>query len=104
MFTPSQFPKTALVTAGGTREPIDDVRRVTNDSTGNFGLVIARELASRGIETTVVASPPAQELVRKDDRFKFVPFESFADLKDRLHSFKNSPWRLSCYCRNLGIR
>lgn len=33
---------TALVTCGGTAEPIDDVRHVTNFATGKFGLTLAR--------------------------------------------------------------
>ena len=37
-----------LVTAGGTVAPIDDVRQITNASTGRFAAVIAEEAAARG--------------------------------------------------------
>jgi phosphopantothenoylcysteine decarboxylase / phosphopantothenate---cysteine ligase len=45
-----------LVTAGGTREPIDAVRFVGNRSSGRMGLALAEEAARRGAETSVVAA------------------------------------------------
>jgi phosphopantothenoylcysteine decarboxylase / phosphopantothenate---cysteine ligase len=45
-----------LVTAGGTREPIDSVRFVGNRSSGRMGFAIAEEAARRGAEVTVVAA------------------------------------------------
>src|SRR5207237_2804938 len=44
-----------LVTAGGTREPIDSVRFVGNRSSGRMGFAIADEAVRRGAEVTVVA-------------------------------------------------
>jgi phosphopantothenoylcysteine decarboxylase / phosphopantothenate---cysteine ligase len=43
-----------LVTAGGTREPIDSVRYVGNRSSGRMGMALAHEAARRGAEVTVV--------------------------------------------------
>jgi phosphopantothenoylcysteine decarboxylase/phosphopantothenate--cysteine ligase len=45
-----------LVTAGGTREPIDPVRYVGNRSSGRMGLAVAEEAASRGADVTLVAA------------------------------------------------
>jgi phosphopantothenoylcysteine decarboxylase/phosphopantothenate--cysteine ligase len=45
-----------LVTAGGTREPIDTVRYIGNRSSGRMGLALARAAAARGAEVTVVAA------------------------------------------------
>jgi phosphopantothenoylcysteine decarboxylase/phosphopantothenate--cysteine ligase len=45
-----------LVTAGGTREPIDSVRYVGNRSSGRMGLALAAEAARRGAEVTVLAA------------------------------------------------
>jgi phosphopantothenoylcysteine decarboxylase/phosphopantothenate--cysteine ligase len=44
-----------LVTAGGTAEPIDAVRSVTNRSSGKMGFAIASEAARRGAEVVLVA-------------------------------------------------
>ena len=45
-----------LVTAGGTREPIDSVRFVGNRSSGRMGLALAEEAARRGADVTVIAA------------------------------------------------
>jgi phosphopantothenoylcysteine decarboxylase/phosphopantothenate--cysteine ligase len=53
-----------LITAGGTREPIDSVRFIGNGSSGRMGLALAEAARARGAEVTVVAAnvaltPPA---------------------------------------------
>jgi phosphopantothenoylcysteine decarboxylase / phosphopantothenate---cysteine ligase len=54
-----------LVTAGGTREPIDSVRFVGNRSSGRMGFALAERAARRGATVTLVAAnvalatPPA---------------------------------------------
>ncbi|WP_283614574.1 bifunctional phosphopantothenoylcysteine decarboxylase/phosphopantothenate--cysteine ligase CoaBC [Mycolicibacterium poriferae] len=48
-----------LVTAGGTREPIDPVRFIGNRSSGKQGYAMARVMAQRGAEVTLVAGNTA---------------------------------------------
>ncbi len=45
-----------LVTAGGTREPIDAVRFVGNRSSGRMGFALAEAAAARGATVTVIAA------------------------------------------------
>jgi phosphopantothenoylcysteine decarboxylase/phosphopantothenate--cysteine ligase len=45
-----------LVTAGGTREPIDAVRFIGNRSSGRMGMALAAAAARRGAEVTLVAA------------------------------------------------
>lgn len=45
-----------LVTAGGTREPIDAVRFIGNRSSGRMGFAIAERAVARGAEVTVIAA------------------------------------------------
>jgi phosphopantothenoylcysteine decarboxylase/phosphopantothenate--cysteine ligase len=45
-----------LVSAGGTREPLDDVRFIGNRSSGRMGAAIAAEAQRRGAEVTLLAS------------------------------------------------
>ncbi len=47
---------TAVVSAGGTREPIDAVRYIGNRSSGKQGYAIAAELQARGAQVTLVTS------------------------------------------------
>ena len=58
-----------LVSAGGTREPIDSVRYVGNRSSGRMGLALAEEAARRGADVTLVnanvslAAPPGVKVI-----------------------------------------
>jgi phosphopantothenoylcysteine decarboxylase/phosphopantothenate--cysteine ligase len=45
-----------LITAGGTREPIDSVRYIGNRSSGRMGFALAAAAAARGANVTVVAA------------------------------------------------
>jgi phosphopantothenoylcysteine decarboxylase/phosphopantothenate--cysteine ligase len=45
-----------LVTAGGTREPIDSVRYIGNSSSGRMGLALASVARKRGAEVTLIAA------------------------------------------------
>jgi phosphopantothenoylcysteine decarboxylase/phosphopantothenate--cysteine ligase len=48
--------KRVLVTAGGTREPLDSVRFLGNRSSGRMGVALAEEARRRGAEVTLVAA------------------------------------------------
>src|SRR4051812_46822834 len=70
-----------LVSAGGTREPIDPVRFIGNRSSGRMGLALAERAARRGAEVTLVAanvSLPAPPGVR------LVDVETASELADAL--------------------
>ncbi len=45
-----------LVTAGGTREPIDSVRFLGNSSSGRMGLALAQAARARGAQVTLIAA------------------------------------------------
>jgi phosphopantothenoylcysteine decarboxylase / phosphopantothenate---cysteine ligase len=45
-----------LITAGGTREPIDSVRFLGNRSSGRMGLALAAAAARRGADVTLIAA------------------------------------------------
>jgi phosphopantothenoylcysteine decarboxylase/phosphopantothenate--cysteine ligase len=48
--------RSVLVSAGGTREPLDSVRFLGNRSSGRMGVALAREARRRGAEVTLLAS------------------------------------------------
>jgi phosphopantothenoylcysteine decarboxylase / phosphopantothenate---cysteine ligase len=66
-----------LVTAGGTREPIDSVRYVGNRSSGRMGLALAGEAARRGADVTLVA---ANVTVPVPAGVEVVPVQTAAEL------------------------
>ncbi|HXY17674.1 MAG TPA: bifunctional phosphopantothenoylcysteine decarboxylase/phosphopantothenate--cysteine ligase CoaBC [Gaiellaceae bacterium] len=47
---------TVVVTAGGTREPLDAVRYIGNRSSGRMGVELAAEAARRGADVTLLAA------------------------------------------------
>ncbi|MEA2346985.1 MAG: phosphopantothenoylcysteine decarboxylase / phosphopantothenate---cysteine ligase [Thermoleophilaceae bacterium] len=66
-----------LVTAGGTREPIDSVRYVGNRSSGRMGYALAAEAARRGADVTVVS---ANVSLDRDEAVTYVDVETAAEL------------------------
>ena len=67
-----------LVTAGGTREPIDSVRFVGNRSSGRMGFALAEEAAALGASVTVIAANVALE---RNPRVRYVDVATAAELK-----------------------
>ena len=67
-----------LVTAGGTREPIDAVRYVGNRSSGRMGVALAEEAAALGADVTLIAANVGLEPGR---RVRRVDVETAADLR-----------------------
>ena len=67
-----------LVTAGGTREPIDAVRFVGNRSSGRMGFALAEAAAALGADVTVVAANVA---LPRNPGVRYVDVESAAELQ-----------------------
>lgn len=70
-----------LITAGGTEEPVDGVRTLTNFSTGRTGVLLAEHLRACGCDVTLLRAhraAPAPTGVRAET------YATFADLRDTL--------------------
>ncbi|MBI2482920.1 NUDIX domain-containing protein [Candidatus Uhrbacteria bacterium] len=74
----------AIVTAGGTFEPIDDIRGITNKSRGRLGLAIARALAQRDSRIRFLGGPFVRERPRPEERITDISFTSCVDLAGKL--------------------
>src|SRR4051794_22858237 len=68
-----------LITAGGTREPIDAVRFVGNRSSGRMGFALADEAARRGARVTVVAANVA---LPRNPAVEYADVETAAELRE----------------------
>ena len=68
-----------LVTAGGTREPIDVVRYIGNRSSGRMGFAIADAAAARGAEVRVIA---ANVELRRNPRVTYLDVATAAQLAE----------------------
>jgi len=81
--------KNVIVTAGGTIEKIDDVRFISNFSSGKMGEALALELYLAGANVTLLTSKN-HNLVKE---INIIPFESVKDLKTKLDSLtKNNDY------------
>tara|TARA_Y100000590_G_scaffold162912_2_gene186800 strand:+ start:10658 stop:11863 length:1206 start_codon:yes stop_codon:yes gene_type:complete len=60
----------ALVTAGPTNEYIDPVRYITNKSSGKQGYALAKALANRGFQTTLISGPTNMQVDNNIDLVK----------------------------------
>ncbi|HWH92466.1 MAG TPA: bifunctional phosphopantothenoylcysteine decarboxylase/phosphopantothenate--cysteine ligase CoaBC [Baekduia sp.] len=69
-----------LITAGGTREPIDAVRYVGNRSSGRMGYALAEEAAALGADVTVIAANVTLAR-RAGGRIRYVDVETAAELR-----------------------
>jgi phosphopantothenoylcysteine decarboxylase/phosphopantothenate--cysteine ligase len=75
---PDLLGRIVLVTAGGTREPIDAVRVIANRSSGKQGYAIAAEAASRGAKVVLVSTV---ELPVPGGDVTLVPVETAAQME-----------------------
>jgi phosphopantothenoylcysteine decarboxylase/phosphopantothenate--cysteine ligase len=73
-----------VVSAGGTREPLDPVRFITNRSSGKQGHALAEAAARRGARVTLVTSSPLRTAAELSGRITRVPVETAADMERAL--------------------
>ena len=75
-----------LVTAGGTREPIDAVRVIANRSSGKQGYAIAEQAHKRGATVTIVSTVDRQTLAG----ITVVPVETAQQMLDAVNGYAPS--------------
>ncbi|HEY4392863.1 MAG TPA: bifunctional phosphopantothenoylcysteine decarboxylase/phosphopantothenate--cysteine ligase CoaBC, partial [Polyangia bacterium] len=78
-----------VVTAGPTREPVDDVRFLGNRSSGKMGAALAAAAAARGAAVTLLAGPGTPQVVSgsgAESAISRVEVETAADLEAALAS------------------
>ena len=75
-----------IITAGACYEMIDDVRAITNLSSGKMGLALAFAYYLRGFDVTLISS--SQNLPKSMENLEFLSFKSSADLLEILKNKK----------------
>lgn len=70
-----------LITSGGTEEPIDGVRTISNFSTGKTGVVLAEFFYNHGFDVTLVA---AQRAFKPHSNIRVKTYGSFNELNQLL--------------------
>src|SRR5262249_8396142 len=89
-----------LVTGGGTTAPIDDVRLITNISSGRFAAAISESFLDRGASVWHIHMPAAQLPVLRWARFDpdasdpTAELERLVQLRERWHGLRDRLHRL----------
>ena len=73
-----------LITSGGTREPIDGVRSITNFSSGTTGAALADAFADAGWDVTLLRARDARR-PNRTDRITEATFATVAELDAACH-------------------
>jgi phosphopantothenoylcysteine decarboxylase/phosphopantothenate--cysteine ligase len=73
-----------VITAGPTREPIDEVRFISNRSSGKMGVALAAAALARGADVTLLAGPGTPAVAPGGTHLTRIDFESAADLERAL--------------------
>ncbi len=70
--------KKVIVTAGGTREPLDPVRYIGNRSSGKMGYALAEAAKARGAQVTLISGPTK---LKPPDGVAYVSVETAAEMR-----------------------
>lgn len=76
--------KKIIITSGGTSEKIDNVRKITNSSSGELGMTIANHLLQENSDILIYYVCSKNSLKPTDDRVKVVEIEGTIDLKNTI--------------------
>ncbi|HET7873270.1 MAG TPA: bifunctional phosphopantothenoylcysteine decarboxylase/phosphopantothenate--cysteine ligase CoaBC [Terriglobales bacterium] len=81
--TPDLTGETIMVTAGGTREPIDPVRYIGNRSSGRMGYALAEAALRRGAKVVLISAPTA---LQPPAGAEFIAVETAAEMRQAVMS------------------
>ena len=76
--------KKIIITAGGTNERIDNVRKITNSSSGKLGMTIANHLLQENNEIMIYYVCSKNSLKPTDERVKIIEIDGTIDLKNNI--------------------
>lgn len=78
--------KKIVITAGGTSEKIDNVRKITNSSSGKLGMTLANHLLKQNEDLTIYYVCSKNSLRPTDERVKVIEVDGTIDLKNRIET------------------
>ena len=73
--------KKVLISLGGTFEPIDSVRGITNKSSGKMGLALAKQAYILGADVTLIVANVSVEI---SPLFEVIPVETSKEMADAI--------------------
>ena len=78
--------KKIVITAGGTSEKIDNVRKITNSSSGKLGMTIANHLLKENDDLIIYYVCSKNSLRPLDERIKVIEIDGTISLKNKIEN------------------
>ncbi len=94
--------KKIIITAGGTSERIDNVRKIVNSSTGKLGMIIANTILDSINDVRIYYICSKNSIKPNDNRVRIVDVESVADLKNRVEFLLLND-KIDCFIHSMAV-
>lgn len=78
--------KKVVITAGGTSEKIDNVRKITNSSSGKLGMTIANHLLNENEDLMIYYVCSKNSLRPSNEKVKIIEIDGTIDLKNKIEN------------------
>ncbi len=94
--------KKIIITAGGTSEKIDNVRKITNSSTGKLGMVIANEILEINEDVEIYYICSKDSYRPEDERVNVIEIDGTIDLRDKITNLLQSE-RIDYFIHSMAV-
>ncbi len=94
--------KKFIVTAGGTSEKIDNVRKITNSSSGKLGMLIANHLLTENKNSIIYYICSKNSLRPVDERIKIIEIDDTNDLKNKVEKLLLTN-KIDCFIHSMAV-
>ncbi len=94
--------KKFIVTAGGTSEKIDNVRKITNSSSGRLGMLIANHLLNENKNSIIYYICSKNSLRPVDEKIKIIEIDDTNDLKNKVENLLLTN-KIDCFIHSMAV-
>lgn len=94
--------KKIVLTAGGTSEKIDNVRKITNSSSGKLGLSITNHLLDKDSDSIIYYICSKNSLRPNNSRVQVIEVDGTVDLKNKIEELLQSE-HIDCFIHSMAV-
>ena len=94
--------KKVIITSGGISEKIDNVRKITNSSSGKLGMTIANHLLKENDDILIYYICSHKTLRPIDDRVKIIEVDGTLDLKEKIENILSEE-QIDCFIHSMAV-
>ena len=94
--------KKVIITSGGISEKIDNVRKITNSSSGKLGMTIANHLLDENEDIIIYYLCSSKSLKPSDKRVNIIEVNGTLDLKDKIENLLKNE-KIDCFIHSMAV-